>query len=1095
MAVTLSWLFTICHLLISITSCASYCAASDTLFPNRVLSDGETLVSSNQRFEIGFFGSATIFGCKRYLGLWYKNIEPSVVWVGNRWNPLGCGAMLVLDKEGRIFLTDSTGTTVWIYNPNQTVPRPVLQLLDSGNLVFGDSSNLIAGEYLWQSFDHPIDTLLPGMKLGWDQKTGINRSMSSWRTSNDPYPGEYLFRLDSGDSGQSPQLVLEKNQQRDSRWGPWDGQKFSGSDALMDNDYFRPIFNSTTDAFYFTFEAKNDWSLKLSLNPEGKIKFLRWNNATNRWDRVKILNKDICDQYRTCGPYGVCFVEDPFCRCPDGFAAASPDDWDKMNFTKGCRRIAPLNYTNKDVFVKNTGLKLPDNATYWGMLYPEECKEKCLNESSCMAYTNININKNGSKCLVWLGDLLDMRRPQKAGNDIFIRMAHGNLDEPEINQPGNSQGALLQGTNVIAYDYSVLAAATNNFSLANKIGHGGFGNVYKGVLETGVEIAVKKQDVTSRQGVKEFVNEVKLIARLQHRNLTKLLGYCIHGIEKFLVYEFMANNSLDRFIFDPARRGTVTWSMRFSIIKGIAKGLVYMHHNSRLTIIHRDLKASNVLLDREMTPKISDLGVSRVFKEDVEERTQYIVGTRGYMPPEYIENGHYSTKLDVFSFGILVLEIVSGQKNWSYRHPIYDIGLASYAWRIWNEGKAIELLDPLIEKPGDWNEVLGCILVGLLCCQRRAQDRPSMVQVVSLLEEDEMARLNCVPLEPYFSKELSRDNKETVWVQAGATLGQLYYAIVKKSSVHGFAGGVYFSIGTGGLISGGGLGTMMRKFELAADNVVDARIMNVNEKILDRKKMKEDLFWAIRGGGGASFVVILAWKLQLVRIPEKVTVFTVYKKLESNQNLLQKWQNTSHQLPDDLFIRAVIQNDGTGNGNESISSKKIAWIRKLYKKMEPYITNSRRNAYLNYRDLYFGTNQEDYSYSKAKIWGEKYLKGNFERLAKVKKTADESKSASPAAKVATKCPPLGHQCLCYFLKNVLWKKRRRDFRNSQPPKTVCSNVWRYPLTLWESGRSGHSWLVTVALGFSGMEHVLKGEEKAERKILKNRVAGLGVAYC
>ncbi|CAN4083905.1 unnamed protein product [Withania somnifera] len=762
MASLLSWLFTICHLLISIASYPSYGAANDSLFPNSVLSDGNTLASSNQIFELGFFGYVSFYPrveCKRYLGLWYKNIRPStILWVGNR-SPVGCFAMLVFDKDGSLFLRGDMGTSVWIYNPTQTFSRPVLQLLDSGNLVIGDSSNLTAGEYLWQSFDHPVDKLLPGMKLGWDQKTSINRFLRSWRTNVDPAPGDYLFRIDSGDSGQSPQLVLEKKQQRDARWGPWDGQKFSGSYNLMENQAFRPIFNSSTDAFYFTFEAKNNWNLILSLSPEGKLQFLRWNNVTHSWNIVKTLNKDICDQYRTCGPYGICIGEDPRCWCPDGFKVASPDEWDKMNFTEGCRRIIPLNYTDKDVFVKNTGLKLPDNATYWGMLYLEECENKCLNERSCMAYTNIDINGNGSKCLVWLGDLIDMRHSQKAGDDIFIRMAHGKQDEPEINQPGNSQGALLQGTDVTVFDSSDLAAATDNFSLDNKIGHGGFGNVYKGVLETGVEIAVKKLDVTSRQGVKEFDNEVKLITKLQHRNLTKLLGYSIDGTEKFLVYEFMANNSLDKVIFDHARRGTVTWPTRFNIIKGIAKGLAYMHHDSRLTVIHRDLKASNVLLDREMTPKISDFGLSREFKEDVEERTEHVVGTRGYMPPELMEDGHYSTKSDVFSYGILALEIVSGHKNWSYQNPIHDIGLVGYAWRIWKEGKAVELLDPMIEQPGDLNEVLGCILVGLLCCQQRAQDRPSMVQVVSLLEENEMSRLNFVPLEPYFSQELNHNGR------------------------------------------------------------------------------------------------------------------------------------------------------------------------------------------------------------------------------------------------------------------------------------------------------------------------------------------------
>lgn len=424
MAAILSWLFAICHLLFSIASFASYGAATDSLFPNQFLFGTQTLVSPNNVFELGFFCYSLELFCERYLGLWYKRIGPnSVVWIGNRRNPVGLDASLVLDTDGCVFIRNVTHIVSWIYNPNRTVPNPVLKLLDSGNLVFGDSSNLTAGVYLWQSFDHPVDTLLPGMKLGWDKKTGIDRSMRSWRTSDDPAPGDYLFRLDSG---QLPQLVLEKNHRKYSRWGPWDGQRFSGGYALMDNQEFRPIFHSNADAIYFTFEVKNDWSLKLSLNPEGKIQFLKWNNAKKNWDEVKTLN-DICDQYSTCGPYGICVGEDRPCCCFDGFKPTSPDDWDRKNFSEGCNRISRLKYTDKDVFVKNTGLKLPDNATYWGMLYPQECKDKCLNESSCMAYTNIDIKGNRSKCLVWLGDLLDMRRSQKAGNDIFIRMAHGEL--------------------------------------------------------------------------------------------------------------------------------------------------------------------------------------------------------------------------------------------------------------------------------------------------------------------------------------------------------------------------------------------------------------------------------------------------------------------------------------------------------------------------------------------------------------------------------------------------------------------------------------------------------------------------------------------
>ncbi|XP_004233806.3 G-type lectin S-receptor-like serine/threonine-protein kinase At4g27290 [Solanum lycopersicum] len=286
-----------------------------------------------------------------YLGLWYKDVGPgTVVWVGNRRNLVNCGAFLGLDTGGDIFLQDFMRVTVWIHKSNQTVPRSAIKLLDSGNLVYGDYSNLTAGEYLWQSFDHPFDTLFPGMKLGWEKKSDIDRSMRSWRTSFDPAPGDYLFRLDSGDSGQLSQLLLEKNQRIQSRWGPWDGEKFSGGYALMDNQAYRPIFHSDTDAMYFTFEAKNDSILILSLNADGKLQFLRWNNnSTNSWDEVKTLNMAICDQYSSCGPYGVCTDGDLQCGCLDGFTAASPEEWYKMNFTQGCRRNTSLNYTDRRI--------------------------------------------------------------------------------------------------------------------------------------------------------------------------------------------------------------------------------------------------------------------------------------------------------------------------------------------------------------------------------------------------------------------------------------------------------------------------------------------------------------------------------------------------------------------------------------------------------------------------------------------------------------------------------------------------------------------------------------------------------------------------
>nr|GEW29364.1 putative receptor-like protein kinase At4g00960 [Tanacetum cinerariifolium] len=192
----------------------------------------------------------------------------------------------------------------------------------------------------------------------------------------------------------------------------------------------------------------------------------------------------------------------------------------------------------------------------------------------------------------------------------------------------------------------------------------GFGAVYKGRLGDGQEIAVKRLAKDSGQGDLEFKNEVLLVAKLQHRNLVKLMGFSIDGSERLLIYEFFPNASLDQFIFDPSKRTLLDWEKRYRIIKGIAKGLLYLHEDSRLRIIHRDMKASNVLLDAEMNPKITDFGMARLFgPEETQADTNRIVGTYGYMAREYAMHGQFLVKSDVFSFGVLVLEMVTGQKN------------------------------------------------------------------------------------------------------------------------------------------------------------------------------------------------------------------------------------------------------------------------------------------------------------------------------------------------------------------------------------------------------------------------------------------------
>ncbi|MQM17127.1 hypothetical protein Taro_050096 [Colocasia esculenta] len=309
-----------------------------------------------------------------------------------------------------------------------------------------------------------------------------------------------------------------------------------------------------------------------------------------------------------------------------------------------------------------------------------------------------------------------------------------------------------------AFRFSKISSATNSFSPANKIGEGGFGTVYKGELD-GENVAVKRLSRHSVQGLEEFKSETQLVAKLQHMNLVKLLGYCTKSEEKILVYEYMPNQSLDKFIFDPEQGRLLDWKMRFQIINGIAQGLVYLHRYSRLRVIHRDLKASNILLDGEWNPKISDFGLAKIFTawNNSQTNTNRIVGTHGYMPPEYVIKGLFSVKSDVFSFGVLLLEILSGKKNTRCYEFGNSLNLPGYAWDLWREGRELELVDPTLGNTGPHREMSRCVHVALLCVQESPVDRPTMFDVVSMLNNEFMGLREPNPPAFFIGRNVSSD--------------------------------------------------------------------------------------------------------------------------------------------------------------------------------------------------------------------------------------------------------------------------------------------------------------------------------------------------
>ncbi|KAJ9540869.1 hypothetical protein OSB04_027375 [Centaurea solstitialis] len=781
----MTWIYYLFILIISVAS------ASDSLFPNQTLKDSEFLVSAGGVFEFGFFGLGK--SGFRYLGIRYRNIPTdNVVWVANRNVPL-VDRKGVLKLNGTLQLLNVSNNLIWsaeaiVRNTSSSNQLVALQLLDSGNLVLKEDDD--GKRVIWQSFDHPGNTWLPGMKLGFGTSRDKERSLTSWDSFDDPSPGSFILSIKAFDY---PQLFIwREDTDSADRIGYWNGLGFNGMTSLKPSSFNNFDFVPSWGESYARYTLVNASGVltRMVLKEDSTFQQLVWMNRTQSWDVYMTTSTYPCSSYSSCGPYGGCNYtkSEAGCQCLQGFEPKLQDEWSADDRSSVCKPKNVTTSENGHYFKKFSNMKLPDAefSKFNLTMSLEECKSACNNATAnCTAYANIDIRGGGSGCRMWYRELFDIREALPgdiSGQDIYIRMP--NLNPYTIRDEKNKKNGLplivillphsldkqerdahiyylciyfiynevtciifvfhilkaflnedqKQDVELPLFSLSEIVKATDNFSTNNKLGQGGFGAVYKGVLDDGVEIAVKRLSKTSSQGLVEFQNEVICIAKLQHRNLVKLLGYCVQGDEKMLVYEYMPNKSLDFFLFDKDNSLLLDWPQRYHIINGIARGLLYLHQDSRLRIIHRDLKASNILLDSELNPKISDFGLARMFKEhETEANTNKVVGTLGYISPEYAAGGVFSVKSDVFSFGVLVLEIVSGKKNRGFFHQDQHDTLLGHAWRLYKEDKLLELVDAALEDSWNVSEVLLSINVGLSCVQQHPEERPSMWSVVHML--------------------------------------------------------------------------------------------------------------------------------------------------------------------------------------------------------------------------------------------------------------------------------------------------------------------------------------------------------------------------
>ncbi|XP_031108545.1 G-type lectin S-receptor-like serine/threonine-protein kinase CES101 [Ipomoea triloba] len=736
---------------------------------------GNNLESSNGQYMLKFIqqpaGGSTFSWYLCIQSAWYysrlppENITIWVAWKGQEQRDNDSPPYLSMSEEGQliIYAAAGKGFIVNIQQPSY-VKKTSATLLDNGNLVFRSPG----GRTLWQSFDYPTHTWVQGMKLGWfGLKTPQphQRFLTSWTNQQNPSPGAFTFGVhypNNNTNTKPPQLVLMRRGVVYWQSGVWNGNNFPFLPYLNftyfsdENQSYFILNNDQDDLAYYTLIIHAIGEVSVETNGYNRSVFDCYNkewadsNAAG-CIRVKISNCSVGDN--------------DWFNSTTGFI----DEWEQYlyNFTFGitdCEELCAKNCSCNAYASINaeagTGSKFSSSPAYrfasdGEALYIRH-NAKPVNSPATQALTKTKSHHNKTATIAALTVtflvILAMifivwyMNPRKCCCSCFIALSF--VTAP--NEHSRQQPAGKEDEDLPFFNFKSIEMATNYFSTENKLGQEGFGPVYKGILPNGQEIAAKRLSKMSGQGIEQFKNEVLLISKLQHRNLVRLLGCCTHGDERILIYEYLPNKSLDSILFDERKKDCLDWRKRVSIIDGIAQGLLYLHKYSRMRIIHRNLKTSNILLDIHMHPKISDFGTARIFKDNVyQASTKSIIGTYGYMSPEYAMNGCFSEKSDVFSFGVMVMEIVSGKRNNDFYNPHHVSNLLSYAWDVWREGRISELIDPTMDKTVSLNEAIRCIQVGLLCVQDSVTDRPVMSDVVSMLGNELMVLPT--PKQPGFS--------------------------------------------------------------------------------------------------------------------------------------------------------------------------------------------------------------------------------------------------------------------------------------------------------------------------------------------------------
>ncbi|XP_057484154.1 G-type lectin S-receptor-like serine/threonine-protein kinase LECRK3 isoform X1 [Actinidia eriantha] len=714
------------------------------------------------------------------LAIWFNNIpEKTIVWSANGDSLAQEGSKIELKTDGSFVLSDPKGQQMW--DPSLLGTRVAYAaMLDNGNFVLASNSSSLI---LWQSFDHPTDTILPTQVM--NQGTTLNAHYTETNYSR----GRFMFTLQNDGN-----LVLYTTK------FPLDSVNFAYTASMTIGTGFQVIFNQsgsiyltarngtviysvssssvTASQFYQRAILEHDGVLRQYVYPKSATLAGRW---PMEWSVLSFIPSNICLRITqetgggACGFNSYCIIgsdQRPRCQCPSGYTFLDPNDemsGCKPNFVEqNCDE--ELRETDRFSFVDmpNTDWPLSDYE-YYQPVTEDWCRDVCLNDCFCAVaifrdgncwkkknpLSNGRIDPSvGGKALVKIRkdnstDNFSFSGPKKKdqttliitgivllGSSVFLNLVlllstflvrfsnrKRNTLEPFLVMPG---------MNLLSFSYMELEKATNGFK--EELGRGAFATVYKGVLnyEDPNVVAVKRLDRMVREGEKEFEAEVRAIGRTNHKNLVQLIGYCKEGEHRILVYEFMSNGSLATFLFENPRP---SWYQRMKVAFGTARGLYYLHEECSSLIIHCDIKPQNVLLDDLFTARISDFGLAKLLKTNQTRTTTAIRGTKGYVAPEWFKNLPITAKVDVYSFGILLLEVIFCRKSLELEAACEnEVILADWAYDCYKEGKLSLSFENDEEALCDMNRVEKFVMIAIWCIQEDPSLRPTMKKVTQMLE-------------------------------------------------------------------------------------------------------------------------------------------------------------------------------------------------------------------------------------------------------------------------------------------------------------------------------------------------------------------------